>query len=99
MTKAIAPSLLLAFLVACGGATPPAVDADDAAVPDADEVTTDAADSVADEAPSNNGIIRDMDGDGKPDEAGGACSEKNETQCKISAGCAWSDDGSCVDAP
>lgn len=96
MTKLFATVIGISFL-ACGGAQPPAEGADDAATEAADSgPEVEAAPEEA--APRNDGIVRDADGDGVPDDAGGGCEGKNETQCQITAGCAWSDTGECVDA-
>jgi len=83
----------------------PGSDAPDEPAEGADDAATEAADSgpeveaaPEEAAPRNDGIVRDADGDGVPDDAGGGCEGKNETQCQITAGCAWSDTGECVDA-
>ncbi|MEZ4439627.1 MAG: hypothetical protein R3B72_11095 [Polyangiaceae bacterium] len=86
-------SLVLALaLAACGGGASPG------AVPDAPSAD-DAAPSVDDAAPSapKDGIVRDADGDGQPDDMGGGCEGKTQTQCQITAGCAWSDEDKCVE--
>ena len=50
-------------------------------------------------AKPKDGIVRDADGDGVPDDKQqSGCEGKTETQCKINTSCAWSDDGKCVDA-
>jgi hypothetical protein len=98
------------LFAACGGGTPApeAPDAEgamDDAAGDADDAAGDAAGDAGDAAgdgdgsgPPPGGIVRDADGDGKPDDAGSGCADKNETQCKINSNCAWSDGGKCVDA-
>ncbi len=56
------------------------------------------ADGAGDATPAD-GIVRDADGDGVPDDTGEVtCEGKSETQCKINSNCAWSDQGTCVDA-
>ena len=49
-----------------------------------------------DDAPSD-GIIRDADGDGKADETVSSCQDLDETKCKISSDCAWTDASVCDD--
>jgi hypothetical protein len=93
------------LLGACGGGTPPA-DSPDESPADSGDPVADATDDasvgdVAEDAPADapaDGIIRDADGDGKPDGDGGGCEAKNETQCKINSACAWNDAGKCVEA-
>ena len=83
--------------IGCGGGADPAT-ADDAASDAMAEGSEEAMPEVVDDAPSSGGIVRDADGDGVPDDQNpDDCASKNETQCKISAGCAWSDEGKCVD--
>jgi hypothetical protein len=111
MMKHTMHAALLALLVgACGGeqATPETPDdaltsgGEDTGNGDAsgdasgDGETTDASDG-GETSDANDGIVRDADGDKKPD-AATDCKSKNETQCKISSACAWSDDGKCVEA-
>jgi hypothetical protein len=91
-------TLLIAFaLAACGGSTPAADSPADAAA----DPSTAAADGSAGDAAApapKDGIMRDADGDGVPDNTGGGCTGKNETQCKINSSCAWTDEGTCVEA-
>lgn len=78
-------------LVGCGGgATGPDAPGNDEGGPEGTPAT--------DPKPSD-GIVRDADGDGVPDEEGGSdCDGKTQTQCQINMACAWSDDGKCVKA-
>jgi hypothetical protein len=88
---------LATFTCACGG--PPAVDSpDDAAADDAadDMPSTDAA--PGDGVKASDGIVRDADGDGVPDDQASGCKGRDETACKINSNCAWTDAGSCTDA-
>ena len=100
----VASSVL--FVGACGGGQPATETPDDAVGDGAAETgegetgdTEPAADtgdgSETDKA--GDGIVRDADGDSKPDTASD-CKSKNEKQCKISQACAWSDEGKCVEA-
>jgi hypothetical protein len=85
-----------ALLMACGGGQTETKTADEAA-PSEEEGGADGPEA-GDTAPSD-GIKRDTDGDGVPDDQqGGGCAGKNETQCKINSACAWTDDGKCVEA-
>ncbi len=96
MTKLFALLCGMACLVACGPSTPAADTPDDAISGDALPEGGDPADAPA---PPSDGIVRDADGDGVPDDASDkTCEGKNETQCKINAACAWSDQGTCVEA-
>jgi hypothetical protein len=91
MMKPIATVFLASFFLACGGSQPAAGGVSD--------LSDDAADPA--DAPSprpSDGIVRDADGDGVPDDAGAGCEGKNQTQCQITAGCAWSDTDQCVEA-
>lgn len=94
------------FVFGCGGAKKGAEDAGDAASDAGDtagDVAGDAGDAAGDagdaagDAGDAGGIVRDADGDGEEDKAM-ACGDMPETRCKISADCAWSDDGKCVEA-
>jgi hypothetical protein len=99
MAKKIRFSSLFVFslCVACGGEqSTPETPADSepteegAAVEEAEPASTGKPD---------DGIVRDTDGDGVPDDKqAGDCEKKNETQCKINDKCAWTDKGTCVPA-
>lgn len=90
--KSFAIAVVASFLLACGGSQPAGAEAPEGG--EAGELTDEGA-----EAPRpSDGIVRDADGDGIPDEQGAGCAGKNETQCQITAGCAWSDTGECVEA-
>ena len=86
--KLPALATLLLVVVACG----PSPDAADPSDIDTDPT----AGTGAPSAPSD-GIIRDADGDGQPDAKGVDCGAMDETKCKINSGCAWTDEGTCVD--
>jgi len=81
------------FVFGCGGANKGAADAGDAT----GDATGDAGNPMEDAGEDAGDIVRDADGDGEEDVAM-ACSEMPETRCKISADCAWSDQGECVEA-
>lgn len=100
MTKpliAVSTVLVSALLLACGGNPPPAEGADDAELGAAPEEAS-AADPPEAPSPPSDGIVRDADGDGVPDTGAEGCEGKSQTQCQITAGCAWSDAGSCTEA-
>jgi len=93
----------IALVGACGGDKPAVDSPDDAAADAAGDAPSDddASGDVAADAPADkpsDGIVRDADGDGKPDGEGGGCEGKNETQCKINSACAWTDAGKCAEA-
>lgn len=92
-TTAVVSSLVL--LSACGGGAPAVDTPEDAAGPTTDGASAGPSD---DAARPKDGIVRDADGDGKPDNTASGCEGKNETQCKINSSCAWTDDGKCVEA-
>ena len=84
-----------ALVMACGGGQTETKTADEA--PPTEE-GGEAVETGGESAPSD-GIMRDADGDGVPDDKqAGGCEGKTETQCKINSACAWSDDGRCVEA-
>ena len=86
-----------ALLIACGGGQSETKTADEAA-PTTEEGGAETQPAGGESAPSD-GIVRDADGDGVPDDKqGGGCTGKNETQCKINSACAWTSDGKCVEA-
>jgi hypothetical protein len=85
----------MALSIGCGGGMPAPDDAGDMDMPDGDAAPGDAA--PADAAPSD-GIMRDADGDGEADQDVSTCKDLDETKCKISSDCAWTDAGICDDA-
>ena len=89
---------LATFTCACGG--PPAVDSPDDAVADdaANDVPSTDDDAPGDGVKRSDGIVRDADGDGVPDDQASSCKGRDETACKINSNCAWTDAGSCTDA-
>lgn len=85
-----------ALLMACGGGQSETKTADEAAPTEEGGAETPPAEG---ESKPSDGIVRDTDGDGVPDDKqAGGCTGKNETQCKINSACAWTDDGKCVEA-
>jgi len=74
--KTSVPLVMVAWLVACGGGTPPA---DDATGP-------------IDDPPQNEAL----EATETPVEAEDQCTGLDETKCKITAGCAWSNESTCV---
>lgn len=97
-----------ALTLGCGGGSPSVdspVDSPDGAMPGEDEMVMDEMpDDTPDEggevAPSSggDGIVRDADGDGKPDDEFAGCDGLSKTKCQITSGCAWSADEKCVEA-
>jgi hypothetical protein len=98
--------LVAAAMSACGGNNTPPADSPDDAMADGSgdgsgDVTVDGSgdgsEAAVPDAPKD-GIKRDADGDGVPDDTASGCQGRNETQCKINSTCAWTDDGQCVEA-
>jgi hypothetical protein len=88
------------MLVACGGGQGEADSAADLEGAGSEDGAGDegGGDETKPPAPAD-GIVRDADGDGIPDnEEASGCEGKTETECKINMDCAWSDDGKCVQA-
>jgi hypothetical protein len=90
MMKHLGIGFIAMGLLACGGSSTPAESPDGPR--DAGEEPIEVS------SPPSDGIVRDADGDGVPDDRTAGCDGKNETQCQITAGCAWSDDERCVEA-
>jgi hypothetical protein len=84
-------SIFCLLVAACGE---PAKTADDADVSGEGEGEGEGEGATK---PKDN-IVRDADGDGQPDDAAAKCDGMPETRCKITATCAWTDSGTCVDA-
>lgn len=84
--SALALPCVVTLLIACGGAPQPEAPE----TPDADDAVP-----TTDDARPADGIKRDADGDGNEDDTSRACSELTEKACKITMGCAWTDDGTC----
>lgn len=83
-------------LIGCGGGAPSVDAPTDDAMPDDPSEGMDASEAAP--AKPSDGIIRDADGDGVPDDQQTGCDGLSKTKCEITSGCAWSADEECVEA-